>query len=162
MGGEWQRARTAPARTRPQLERQISPAGQAVDPRLSHPDAGQSAMGLRRPDELLGPRARRPVGDAVERDGARRMGDQRRLLQCPAGARVAPGRGYDARPGDRRAQAQALFELVAERGLLQRGIADVARGRHADPRRDEQRQEPRRFRPRLFRRTRRRLGAAGL
>ena len=91
-----------PHEYQPQLGRQVPPSSGPVDARLSHADAGQPAVGLRRPDAILGLRARRPVGDALEAGHAGRdRGDGGHLQHRHAGPRLAPAGRHDQRPDHR-------------------------------------------------------------
>ncbi len=64
LGERPARPQPASARIRPQLERQVSPRRRRLDARLPDADAEQPALGLRRPDPILGLCARRALRDA--------------------------------------------------------------------------------------------------
>ena len=84
------------------------------------------------------------------------------LQRRPAGPRLALGRGHHQRSDRQRAPAAALRLAPAQRGLLHRRRADLARGRPDHPPGHRRREGARRFRQGLLRHARRRLGRADL
>ena len=76
-------------------------------------------------------------------------------VSAPRRPRVALRRRYDERPDSFGAQARAVAKLAAQRGLLLRGTARVARRGHVDSRAHERPPLARRFRARVLRHARR-------
>ena len=128
------RPQPAAARIRAQLERQVPPRRRPVDARLPHADAGQPAVGLRGPDPVLGLGPRRALRDAVEGGYARR--DRATAATYGYRRRAATWRPLRTPPTIRSsptAAASGLAQLAAQRGLLQRRPAGLARGRPDHP-----------------------------
>ena len=81
--------RPAAARIHPLVERQVPPPGRPGRPQLQHAAAERTAVGVRRPDPVLGQRAGRALRPGLAAERARRAGRQRRPLRQHAPA--APG-----------------------------------------------------------------------
>ncbi|SBV37469.1 hypothetical protein STPYR_12405 [uncultured Stenotrophomonas sp.] len=144
------------------MGRQVPAPGRHGHAALQRADAGQPAVGLRRPDPVLGQRADRtrrhpPAGRLARCAGAGRG----HLRRQPPRAGMALARRHHQRSGDRPPQAQALPRLPDERGLLPGRADAVAGGRRAHPRPQQGPAQPRRFRPRLLRKERWPVGTPG-
>ena len=113
-------------------------------------------------DAVLGRRADGAFRPVVARAGARCVGTDGRDVPTSRRPRVALRCRHDQRSDPLRAPAGAVAQLAAQRGLLLRRAAGVARCRHVDSRAHRQSPLARRFRARILRRQRRLVGARDL
>ena len=103
MGQERRHARSAAARIHALLERQVPAPGRPVDAELQRAHARQPAVGLRRPNPILGLRSGGPRGTSDQAASARRHRRHGGALRSPRRPRMARAAGHHQRPHHRHA-----------------------------------------------------------
>ena len=150
----------AAARVRAFLERQVPAAGRSLDARTSTCRCATPALGLRRPDAVLGLRAGRPLGLFTKQQALDSHRLHGRGLRSPARPRMAAARRTP--PTIRSSPCAAPIPWRSwqrSEDYYSEAPADLARRRHADPRALERAEVARRFRARLLRHQQRQLRA---